>query len=278
MAYSTIAMPETVVTDYDYEQFIKTIQHKARISWDEAERAARSTLETLAERLSAGEAHDIARQLPGDLGRWLAGTDGAQPFHADEFLRRVAEREGVDLETAERHARAVFIALGRAVSADEIEDMVAELPRDFRPLVAPAEAAAEKLDPDEVVPAEEFLSRVADRAGLDSERARHAAEAVLETLGERIAGGEVEDLAAQLPADLRPALERGNARTGGKAQRMSLPDFLSRVAEREGVSPEEAREHAYAVLTTLRAAISEKEFDDLLAELPDQYRELLRSA
>jgi uncharacterized protein (DUF2267 family) len=269
-------MPETVVTDYDYEQFIKTIQSKARISWDEAELAARSTLETLAERLSAGEARDIARQLPGDLGRWLEGSDGAQPFHADEFLRRVAEREGVDLETAERHARAVFIALGRTVSADEIEDMTAELPKDFRPLVAPAKAAAETLDPDEVVPAEEFVSRVADRSALDPERARRAAEAVLETLGERIAGGEVEDLAAQLPPDLRPALERGNARSSGKAQRMSLPDFLSRIAELEGVIPEEAREHAYAVLTTLRAVISEKEFDDLLAELPDRYRELLR--
>jgi uncharacterized protein (DUF2267 family) len=276
MSYSIPAMPETVVTDYDYEQFIKTIQSKARISWDEAERAARSTLETLAERLSSGEARDLARQLPGDLGRWLADSDGAQPFHADEFLRRVAEREGVDLETAERHARAVFIALGRTVSPDEIEDMTAELPKDFRPLVAPAEAAAETLDPDEVVPAEEFVSRVADRSALDPERARRAAEAVLEALGERIAGGEVEDLAAQLPADLRPALERGNARSGGKAQRMSLQEFLSHVAELEGVTPEEAREHAYAVLTTLRAAISEKEFDDLLAELPDQYRELLR--
>jgi uncharacterized protein (DUF2267 family) len=277
LSYSILAMPETVATDYEYEQFIKTIQHKARLSWDEAELAARSTLETLAERLSAGEARDIARQLPGDLGSWLAGADGAQPFHADEFLRRVAEREGVDLDTAERHARAVFIALGRTVSADEIADMTSELPKDFRPLVAPAEAEAERLDPEEVVPAEEFVSRVADRSGLDPERAWSVAEAVLETLGERIAAGEVRGLAAQLPPELRPALERGNVRSGGKAHRMSLPDFLTRVAEREGgVTPEEAREHAYAVFTTLRDAVSEKEFDDMLAELPDRYQELLR--
>jgi hypothetical protein len=55
-------MPDTVVTDYDYEQFITTIQHKARVSWDEAKLAARSTLETLAERLSAGERRDIGRK------------------------------------------------------------------------------------------------------------------------------------------------------------------------------------------------------------------------
>jgi uncharacterized protein (DUF2267 family) len=210
-------MPDTVVTDYDYEQFITTIQHKARVSWDEAELAARSTLETLAEWLSAGEARDIARQLPGDLGKWLASSDGAQPFHADEFLRRVAEREGIDLETAESHARAVFIALGRVVSHQELEDMAAELPTDFLPLIAPAEAEADRLDPDEVVPAEEFVSRVADRSGLDEDHARRATEAVLEALAERIAGGEVDDLVAQLPADLRPALERDNERTGGRS-------------------------------------------------------------
>jgi uncharacterized protein (DUF2267 family) len=271
-------MPDTVVTDYDYEQFITTIQHKARVSWDEAELAARSTLETLAEWLSAGEARDIARQLPGDLGKWLASSDGAQPFHADEFLRRVAEREGIDLETAESHARAVFIALGRVVSHQELEDMAAELPTDFLPLIAPAEAEADRLDPDEVVPAEEFVSRVADRSGLDEDHARRATEAVLEALAERIAGGEVDDLVAQLPADLRPALERGNERTGGKAQRMSLDEFAERVAELEGVSTDDAREHAQAVLKTLREAISEKEFDDLFAELPDEFRSLLRGS
>jgi uncharacterized protein (DUF2267 family) len=239
-------MPDTVVTDYDYEQFITTIQHKARVWWDEAELVARSTLETLAERLSAGEARDIARQLPGDLGKWLASSDDAQPFHADEFLRRVAEREGIDPETAESHARAVFIALGRVVSHQELEDMAAELPKDFLPLIAPAEAEADRLDP--------------------------------EVLAERIAGGDVDDLVAQLPADLRPALERGNERTGGKAQRMSLDELAELVGELEGVSTDHAREHAQAVIRTLREAISEKEFDDLFAELPDEFRSLLRGS
>jgi uncharacterized protein (DUF2267 family) len=57
---------------------------------------------------------------------------------------------------------------------------------------------------------------------------------------------------------------------------MSLADFVRRVAEREGAAPEEAREYARAVLRTLREAISEKEFDDLFAELPDEYAELVR--
>jgi uncharacterized protein (DUF2267 family) len=45
------------------------------------------------------------------------------------------------------------------------------------------------------MPLEQFLQWVADRRGFDTETARRAAEAVLETLGERIAGGEMDDLA-----------------------------------------------------------------------------------
>jgi uncharacterized protein (DUF2267 family) len=262
--------------EFEYEQFIKTIQHKAEVSWEEAERAAATTLSTLAERISAGEARDIAEQLPGDLGKWLSGANGAEPFHVDEFLRRIAEREEVDLDTAERHARAVFIALGRAVSADELEDLAAELPKDFQPLLDAAERQAEELSSDEVVPAEKFVERVANRAGLDRERAERATDGVLETLGERIAGGEVEDLAAQLSEPLRLPLQRGDARTNGKAKRMSLDEFVERVAELEGVGLDQAGEHARAVFGTLREAVSEKEFRDMLAQLPDEYRELLR--
>jgi uncharacterized protein (DUF2267 family) len=263
-----------MTTPAEYEQFIKTIQHKAGVSWDDAERAAQVTLSILAERLSAGEARDIAKQLPGDLGRWLEGGAGAEPFHADEFVRRVAAREDVDTDTAELEVRAVFAALARAVSVDELEDMVSELPKDFVPLLAESGQVRDKA-PEEIVPAEEFVARVADRAGLDSERARIATEAVLETLGERIAGGEVTDLAGELAPELRPAIERGSDRSGGKAEKMSLEHFIERVAEREGVSPSDARDHTRAVFATLREAISEKEFDDMAAELPVKYGMLL---
>lgn len=78
----------------------------------------------------------IVEQLPPELAPWIAGTGNAEPFDVDEFLRRVAEREGVDVETAERHTRAVFEALRRTLTPDEFEDMVAELPKDFAPPVA----------------------------------------------------------------------------------------------------------------------------------------------
>jgi len=53
---------------------------------------------------------------------------------------------------------------------------------------------------------------------------------VLETLGERIAGGEVDDLAKELPAELRPARKRGKERSTGHSD-------LAFVAERGGRGP-----------------------------------------
>jgi len=253
----------------EYEQFLTTVAQKARISWEAAERAARAALMTLAERLSAGQARDIAAQLPAELAPWLATQSGAEPFDADEFVRRVAKREGTDLASATRHAQAVFTALGRIVGQDEIEDMAAELPKDFAPFVAEAEQRFV-----DIVPFEEFVRRVADRAGVDEQGARHATDAVLETLAERIAGGEVEDLIEQLPGELHAPLKRGDELSNGAARRMSVDEFVRRIAEREGVTPEEAHEHARAVFATLREAIPEHEFLDVLAQLPRDYAAL----
>jgi uncharacterized protein (DUF2267 family) len=251
---------------HELEQFMTTVQQKARLSRPDAERATRATLETLAERLSAGEARDLAAELPPEIAPWIATTGNAQAFDVDEFLRRVAEREGVDLEAAERHARAVFDALGRTVSAGEIDDMVAELPKDFEPLIREAEGQFVH-----VLPAEVILQRIADRAGLHLPDARRAADAVLATLAERISGGEVADLIPRLPAELHAPLRAGDAESHGAARRMPLEEFVRRVAEREGVTPAEAFEHARAVFATLREAVGEDEFLDVSAQLPLEY-------
>jgi uncharacterized protein (DUF2267 family) len=193
-------------------------------------------------------------------------TTPAEGFDVDEFLRRVAEREGVSVEVAERHARAVFAALGRAVPAGEIRDMVSELSSDFAPLVAEAEGRFHR-----ILAADVFVGRVADRAGLYEDGALRATDAVLETLAERIAGGEVDDLIALLPVQLHPPLKRGKQASGDKAVRMSLERFVDRVAEREGVDHDAAHEHTRAVFSTLREAVPPREYSDIAAQLPVEY-------
>jgi len=250
----------------EYERFIATVQLKAGVARPDAERAARAVLETLGERLSAGEARHLAEWLPPELAPWIGTSTPAEPFDIDEFLRRVATRGQVDPGTAERHARAVFEALGRTVSRDEIEDMVAELPKDFLPLIEEAEGRFVHM-----LAAEEFWRRVADRASLDTDGACRATEAVLETLAERISGGEVDDLISRLPVELHAPLKRGDELSNGAARPMSLDEFVLRIAQREGVTPAEAREHARAVFATLREAVGEDEFLDVSAQLPLEY-------
>jgi uncharacterized protein (DUF2267 family) len=251
-----------------YDEFITIVEQHAGVGRERAERAGRAVLETLAERLSQGEARDLATQLPAEVAPWLHTDDDARGFHVDEFLRRVGGREEADLETAQKHARAVFTALSRAITDDEFADMVAELPKDFRPLLPRGEHI-------EVMPAELFWERVADRTGLDEDRARRATEAVLETLAERISSGEVADLISALPIQFHDALRRGDDLSHGVARKMSLDEFVRRVAEREAVTPEETREHARAVFATLREAVPDKEFFDVTAQLPDNYTVLL---
>jgi uncharacterized protein (DUF2267 family) len=244
----------------DHEPFVAIVARVAGVGREAAEHATRATLQTLAERLSPEEARDLVEQLPPELGPWLFTEGAAERFDVDEFLRRVAKRGEVDTATAERHARAVFTALGRALDDDEFADMVAQLPKDFAFLLPRGPA---------VEPVEVFLDRVADRAGLDVQGARRATDAVLETLAEWIAAGEVDDLISRLPVPLHAALKRGRAR-GPEARPMSLEQFLGRVAEREGVTPEHAAVHARAVFTTLREAVGE-EFYDVTVQLPPAY-------
>ncbi|MEY2533764.1 MAG: hypothetical protein QOF29_1674 [bacterium] len=267
----------------DYQGFITTVRERADVSDAEAERVACATLKTLADRLTTGETEDLAERLPGELRRCLEPDEPGQRYHVDEFLRRVAERAGVDEPAAERDARAVFAALWAAVGPDEFADMRSELPKDFGPLLDRALVDApppEREQPPSapILSFDEFVGRVAERLDVDRERARRATEAVLEALAGRISPGQVDDLERQLAPELRPALERGVARSGGRARQMTVEGFEAAVAELEDVPRGTAAEHARAVLATLREAVDEKEFADTKAQLPGEYRRLLSAS
>jgi uncharacterized protein (DUF2267 family) len=248
----------------DYDTFLEIVQQAAGIGREDADHATRATVAVLSTRIARGEARALAAELPPEVAASMEPGPYAERFDVDEFLRRIARREGIDLPTAERRATAVFAALGRAVSAKELDDMAAQLPKDFAPLLPRG--------PDvPVMPADEFVVRVAERAGLDPERARRATNAVLETLAERIAGGEVDDLVARTPPALHEPLKRGKEHSDDRARRMGVEDFIARVASREGASPIAAYEHAQAVFPTLREAVSDEEFFDVTVQLPDEY-------
>ncbi|HEX6552246.1 MAG TPA: DUF2267 domain-containing protein [Ktedonobacteraceae bacterium] len=119
---------------------------------------------------------------------------------------------------------------------------------------------------------DEFISQVQHRAKLNSrEDAVRASSATLETLGERLAGGEAKDLASQLPQELALYLERAHT---GIRQSFSLDEFFWRVSQREGVDLTESTYHARVVIALLSEVVTLGEIENVKSQLPKDFAKL----
>ena len=119
----------------NYKEFIGQVQH--RLEYAElgpAVRATRAVLTTLGERLPEGEATDLASPLPMEIDRYLTTAEHGQRFDYQEFLDRVAEREGVDRADANYHAQQLIAVVAEIVPPGNIEKVDNGLPEDFDPL------------------------------------------------------------------------------------------------------------------------------------------------
>lgn len=122
----------------DYQTFIDTEAQRAGLPKDQAETVAHATLKTLADRITGGEAGDLAAQLPNPLkGDLQKEQENAEAFDVDEFVRRVSERAHVDQATARNGAMATLITVREAVTPGEFDDITSQLPQDYRELVGP---------------------------------------------------------------------------------------------------------------------------------------------
>lgn len=117
---------------------------------------------------------------------------------------------------------------------------------------------------------EQFVGQVQHRARLGTEgEAVRAVRATLETLGERLFGGEADNLAAQLPQEVGHYLREPAA-----SESFDLDEFFRRVSEREGEDLPEAAYHARVVIEVLREAVSPGLIDKVLDQLPEEYDKL----
>ena len=116
----------------NFSEFVGQVQHRLELAEEgEAVRAARATLTTLGERIVEGEAEDLASSLPMEIDRFLTEAESGQRFDYDEFLDRVAEREGVDRSDAAYHAKVVLDIVAEVTPAGEIDQVRGQLPDDF---------------------------------------------------------------------------------------------------------------------------------------------------
>lgn len=136
----------------EYDQFIERVRRRAgnpasrrldRMPLTDREMAedlTRATLQVLAQRISGGEARDLAAHLPAEMREWLQpDREKAEPFDLEVFIQRVADRALLDFDAARDGVRAVFRTLREAVPGDEFEDVLSELPPEYTTLLEEGE-------------------------------------------------------------------------------------------------------------------------------------------
>jgi uncharacterized protein (DUF2267 family) len=115
-------------------EFLDLVGGRAGLARSGAQRATDAALVTLSERITERETDVLAAQLPRDLRPFVRSpSGGTERFGADEFVRRVGQREGVGEREAQAHARAVLSTLDDAVAGD-LDYVRAQLSPDYAPL------------------------------------------------------------------------------------------------------------------------------------------------
>jgi uncharacterized protein (DUF2267 family) len=122
------------------ESFIRRVADRAATDADEGRRATDAVLETLAMRIAGGEVDDLRARLPVEFhpalerGKKLSGGKATR-MRLDDFVRRVAEQEGISLDRALEHVSAVLSTVREAVGEQEFLDVTSELPAEYEALV-----------------------------------------------------------------------------------------------------------------------------------------------
>ncbi|MCX9190941.1 DUF2267 domain-containing protein [Carbonactinospora thermoautotrophica] len=133
----------------------------------------------------------------------------------DEFIGQVQSRAKLSSRgDAERATRAVLETLGQRIPEGLAENVAAQLPHEIgehlrRVIVAGGQGTGERFG------RQEFITRVAERAGVDEQHAAYLARVVFEVVGEATSGGLMGKIRKSLPEDLEwlvTAGSRGKAR------------------------------------------------------------------
>ena len=131
---------------------------------------------------------------------------------------------------------------------------------------------------------DEFLKKVRVRAGMSSnEDTKRGVEAVLDTLKARISYEAGDNVAAQLPKDLKDMWESSLLqrlqRSFGGVEHMDLGAFLARVAQKASLNDVQAAETlTFAVFATIREQVTPGAAESIEHQLPQDIRDMWASA
>lgn len=124
---------------------------------------------------------------------------------------------------------------------------------------------------------DQFVGQAQSRARLASNgQAVAAIRATLETLGERLAGGAADKLAAELPREIGEYLRHATP-VDLYGDSFGLDEFFQRVSMREREDLPAATYHARAVIEVLQEAVTPGAIEKIRAQLPDEYAPLFEA-
>jgi uncharacterized protein (DUF2267 family) len=125
-----------------------------------------------------------------------------------EWLHELAGELATDESTAWRVLRAYLQVLRDRLTVDEAAQLAAQLPNLLRGVFY--EGFDPGHQPEKIRDRDVFLARLAERAQLpDADAAAAAATTVTQVLRRHISAGEIDDVMAQLPEEIRELLEQG---------------------------------------------------------------------
>ncbi len=113
-----------------------------------------------------------------------------------DMLAYASTVTGTDNARAEKITRAFLETLGARLPNDEAKDLAAQLPVELKESLHPTAPEVDKLSKDE------FLIRFARAADLSNDQAPQMAQAIWQTLGQSVSGGELDEIRGILPRDL----------------------------------------------------------------------------
>ena len=124
-----------------------------------------------------------------------------------EFLRRLRPMVGIpNTWEADRAAESVLANLADALPADEAHDLASQLPKEYKELVM---GRLGQRGPTQAMTWGALIGRVRSNLGLETpEAAEWVTRGVFSALKDAVSPGEMEDVAAELPLDLRETLRR----------------------------------------------------------------------
>jgi uncharacterized protein (DUF2267 family) len=98
---------------------------------DWADEIIEAVLVTLSERISEGEAKNLAAQLPEPYKTYVRTVKDVEVFGVEDFFDRVAGKLRTGRGPATHYAQAVMGVINEAVSSGELSDIMAQLPRGY---------------------------------------------------------------------------------------------------------------------------------------------------